>query len=101
MARPGSTTSPSATPHGRPWPAPCAGSSQADYPIDGASDHAVSEALYLHDPDGNGIELYWDRPREEWPTGVDGSIAMTVDPLDLDGLLAEADADERRDTPGR
>ena len=61
------------------------------YPIDGASDHAVSEAIYLHDPDGNGIELYWDRPREEWPRAEDGRHAMVVDPLDLDDLLAAAD----------
>ena len=63
---------------------------QAGCRLDGASDHAVSEALYLHDPDGNGIELYWDRPRELWPVGGDGTIAMTVEPLDLDELLAEA-----------
>jgi len=63
------------------------------YPIDGASDHAVSEAIYLHDPDGNGIELYRDRPRDEWPVGDDGSYAMVVEPLDLEGLLAEADKD--------
>ncbi len=58
--------------------------------LDGASDHGVSEALYLHDPDGNGIELYWDRPRDEWPTGPDGSLRMVTDPLDLPGLLAAA-----------
>ena len=57
--------------------------------LDGASDHGVSEALYLHDPDGNGIELYWDRPREEWPRGADGAIQMATAPLDLDGLIAE------------
>ena len=62
------------------------------YPIDGASDHAVSEAIYLHDPDGNGIELYWDRPRDVWPRSADGSSAMVVEPLDLEGLLAAADA---------
>ncbi len=60
------------------------------YPLEGASDHAVSEALYLRDPDGNGIELCWDRPRSEWPTTADGGYAMTVDPLDLDDLLAAA-----------
>jgi catechol 2,3-dioxygenase len=60
--------------------------------LDGASDHGVSEALYLHDPDGNGIELYWDRPREEWPLAPDGSVAMVTDPLDLRGLLATIDA---------
>jgi catechol 2,3-dioxygenase len=57
--------------------------------IDGASDHGVSEALYLRDPDGNGLELYWDRPREEWPRRADGSLAMFTSRLDLDSLLAE------------
>ena len=61
-----------------------------DVGLDGASDHGVSEALYLHDPDGNGIELYWDRPREEWPLRPDGSLAMVTEPLDLPGLLAAA-----------
>jgi len=60
--------------------------------LDGASDHGVSEALYLHDPDGNGIELYWDRPREEWPLRPDGALAMMTEPLDLPGLLAAADS---------
>ena len=60
--------------------------------IGGASDHGVSEALYLSDPDGNGIELYWDRPREEWPHNDDGSIDMYTQPLDVRGLLAEAAA---------
>jgi catechol 2,3-dioxygenase len=57
--------------------------------LDGASDHGVSEALYLRDPDGNGVELYWDRPREEWPREADGTLAMMTAPLDLPGLLAE------------
>ncbi len=57
--------------------------------LDGASDHGVSEALYLHDPDDNGVELYWDRPREEWPANPDGSLAMFTHRLDLPGLLAE------------
>ncbi|HTK82809.1 MAG TPA: VOC family protein [Bacteroidota bacterium] len=57
--------------------------------LDGASDHGVSEALYLRDPDNNGVELYWDRPREEWPRDPDGKLAMVSDPLDLDSLLAE------------
>jgi catechol 2,3-dioxygenase len=57
-------------------------------PLDGASDHGVSEALYLHDPDGNGIELYRDRPREEWPRDVRGELQMVTLPLDLQGLLA-------------
>lgn len=59
------------------------------YPIGGASDHGTHEAIYLADPDGNGIELAWDRPVEKWPRSADGSIAMTLDPLDWDGLLAE------------
>jgi catechol 2,3-dioxygenase len=59
--------------------------------LDGASDHGVSEALYLRDPDGNGLELYWDRPQEEWPRSPDGSLAMVTRRLDLEGLLAEAD----------
>lgn len=58
--------------------------------LDGAADHGVSEALYLRDPDGNGVELYWDRPREAWPRTPDGGIAMTTLRLDLDALLAEA-----------
>ena len=57
--------------------------------IDGASDHGVSEAIYLRDPDGNGLELYWDRPREAWPRNADGSLAMFTGTLDLDSLLAE------------
>ena len=62
----------------------------ARIPLDGASDHGVSEALYLHDPDGNGVELYWDRPREDWPTGPDGALTMYTRALDLRSLLAEA-----------
>jgi catechol 2,3-dioxygenase len=59
--------------------------------LDGASDHGVSEAIYLRDPDENGIELYCDRPQEEWPRPEDGKgVAMVTLPLDLDGLLAEA-----------
>ncbi|MEX0967573.1 MAG: VOC family protein [Bacteroidia bacterium] len=61
----------------------------ADYPFTGASDHGVSEALYLDDPDGNGVELYWDRPKERWPTKADGSIEMYTRPLDLEDLLKE------------
>ena len=56
-------------------------------PLDGASDHGVSEALYLHDPDHNGIELYWDRPQDQWPRNPDGSLAMFMRRLDLDDLL--------------
>ena len=62
------------------------------WPLQGASDHAVSEALYLADPDGNGIEIYVDRPRESWPR-QDGEIAMTTLPIDLRGLLAELPAE--------
>jgi catechol 2,3-dioxygenase len=58
--------------------------------IDGASDHGVSEAIYLRDPDRNGVELYWDRPQENWPRRADGGLAMFTAPLDIDGLLAEA-----------
>jgi catechol 2,3-dioxygenase len=57
--------------------------------LEGASDHGVSEALYLRDPDGNGVELYWDRPREQWPRSADGSLTMFTRRLDLDALLAE------------
>jgi catechol 2,3-dioxygenase len=57
--------------------------------VNGASDHGVSEALYLADPDGNGLELYWDRPREDWPRGPDGEVAMFSAPLDLRDLLGE------------
>jgi catechol 2,3-dioxygenase len=63
---------------------------EADWPLDGASDHGVSEALYLRDPDQNGVELYWDRPHETWPRAPDGRIAMQTLPLDLAGLLAAA-----------
>ena len=56
--------------------------------LEGASDHGVSEALYLRDPDGNGVELYWDRPRDAWPRGPRGELAMFTRPLDLDNLLA-------------
>jgi len=66
---------------------------EARVPISGASDHGVSEAIYLNDPDGNGIELYRDRPREEWPLASDGNgVAMVSEPLDLEALLAGADA---------
>jgi len=55
--------------------------------LEGAADHGVSEALYLHDPDGNGVELYWDRPEEEWPRDAAGEIAMVTRALDVAGLL--------------
>lgn len=57
--------------------------------LDGAADHGVSEALYLRDPDGNGLELYWDRPQTDWPRDAAGQLAMTTNKLDLDDLLAE------------
>ena len=63
----------------------------ARYPLTGASDHGVSEALYLDDPDRNGVELYWDRPRELWPKKDDGSIEMYSRPLDLEDLLTTTD----------
>lgn len=62
---------------------------KANYPLTGASDHGVSEALYLDDPDGNGVELYWDRPRELWPQKPDGSLEMYTHPIDLVDLLKE------------
>lgn len=62
---------------------------RAYYPFTGASDHGVSEALYLDDPDGNGVELYWDRPKEQWPKKADGSFEMYTRPLNLQNLLAE------------
>lgn len=61
----------------------------ANYPLTGASDHGVSEALYLNDPDGNGVELYWDRPQEEWSYLEDGSLEMYTRSLNLTSLLAE------------
>jgi len=58
--------------------------------LDGASDHGVSEALYLRDPDENGVELYWDKPEADWPRDADGALSMVNDPLDLASLLAAA-----------
>ena len=60
---------------------------EQSYPITGAADHGVSEAIYLDDPDGNGIELYWDKPRSEWPLKDDGSFRMYTRKLDMEGLL--------------
>jgi catechol 2,3-dioxygenase len=60
--------------------------------LEGASDHGVSEALYLRDPDHNGVELYWDRPQEQWPRSADGSLEMFTQRLDLEALLHQADA---------
>ena len=64
---------------------------EAKIPLEGASDHGVSEALYLRDPDDNGVELYWDRPKEAWPRTADGKLAMFTRRLDLTNLLAEND----------
>jgi catechol 2,3-dioxygenase len=61
----------------------------AKIPLEGASDHGVSEALYLRDPDDNGVELYWDRPQDQWPRGPDGELAMYTRRLDLDDLLKQ------------
>ncbi|MGH7339189.1 MAG: VOC family protein [Candidatus Rokuibacteriota bacterium] len=65
---------------------------QAGIALDGAADHGVSEALYLRDPDENGVELYWDRPAEQWPRSADGQLAMYTRRLDLENLLGEAAA---------
>ena len=63
---------------------------KAGIELEGASDHGVSEALYLRDPDGNGVELYWDRPKDQWPRTPGGELAMGTKALDLDALLATA-----------
>ena len=63
---------------------------EANYPLTGASDHGVSEAIYLNDPDRNGVELYWDKPKEEWPVDEEGNLMMVTERLDVDGLLREA-----------
>jgi catechol 2,3-dioxygenase len=63
----------------------------AEYPLTGASDHGVSEAIYLNDLDGNGVELYWDRPKDQWPTNTEGKLWMGTAALDIDSLLAELD----------
>ncbi len=67
---------------------------KAEYPLTGASDHGVSEAIYLNDPDGNGVELYWDRPKKDWPLDPDGGINMVTEALDLEGLLSLAQSPE-------
>ena len=64
----------------------------AKIPLDGAADHGVSEALYLRDPDDNGVELYWDRPQSQWPRTPEGELAMVTEPIDLNELLKEADS---------
>lgn len=65
-----------------------------NYSLTGAADHGVSEALYLDDPDGNGVELYWDKPKEIWPKKTDGSLEMYTRPLDLNNLLSELSGSE-------
>lgn len=67
----------------------------AKYPIDGSADHGVSEAIYLRDPDENGIELYVDRPRKEWKVGNDAMVEMVTQPLDLNGILRELDVNNK------
>lgn len=67
---------------------------EAKVPLEGASDHGVSEALYLRDPDGNGVELYWDRAEPDWPRTAKGELAMYTRPLDLDNLLSEPEQDQ-------
>ena len=64
----------------------------AKYPLTGMSDHGVSEAIYLDDPDHNGVELYWDRPKDQWPLKEDGSLEMYTITLDMEGLLKEAES---------
>ena len=63
----------------------------AQYPLSGASDHGVSEALYMNDPDSNGVELYWDKPPEQWPKDAAGNLRMGSEALDIQGLLREAE----------
>ena len=62
---------------------------EAKYPITGASNHGVSEAIYLNDPDGNGVELYWDKPKEQWPFNKEGNLEMVTEQLNIQSLLAE------------
>jgi catechol 2,3-dioxygenase len=62
---------------------------EAHYPLTGASDHGVSKAIYLDDPDGNGVELYWDRPKEEWTTDAQGNLNMITEPLNMEELFAQ------------
>jgi catechol 2,3-dioxygenase len=62
---------------------------EAKYPLTGAADHGVSQALYLNDPDGNGVELYWDYPKEQWPLDAEGNLQMVTEALDLEDLLKE------------
>ena len=74
---------------------------KARIPLEGASDHGVSEALYLRDPDGNGVELYWDRPKEQWPRTADGGVNMGTGPLDLGALLEEGEPRRARSASAR
>ena len=73
---------------------------EARIPLDGAADHGVSEALYLRDPDQNGVELYWDRPEDQWPRTADGNLAMFTRRLDLNALLREAHEPAAALSPG-
>jgi len=61
----------------------------ANYPLTGYADHGVSEAIYLDDPDSNGVELYWDKPKEQWPYDTNGNLQMGTEQLDLENLLSE------------
>jgi len=63
--------------------------SDANYPLTGSADHGVSEAIYLDDPDGNGVELYWDKPKDKWPYDADGNLQMVTEALDIESLLRE------------
>jgi catechol 2,3-dioxygenase len=67
---------------------------EANYPLTGSSDHGVSQAIYLDDPDKNGVELYWDRPKDQWPLDEQGSLLMVSEPLDLNELLSELNGDQ-------
>jgi catechol 2,3-dioxygenase len=68
---------------------------RAGIPLEGAADHGVSEAIYLRDPDQNGVELYWDKPTDQWPKSADGSLQMVTNPLDLEDLLATSSAKDK------
>jgi catechol 2,3-dioxygenase len=63
----------------------------ANYPLTGASDHGVSEAIYLNDPDRNGVELYWDKPKQQWPVDEHGNLMMVTERLDVEGLMREVE----------
>ena len=89
-ARAASTTSPGCTPPGPRWRTPLRRLAGAGWPLEGASDHGVSEAIYLSDPDGLGIEIYADRPRERWARTPAGGVEMVTLPLDLEDLLAQS-----------